>query len=131
DNGVRVSSLEKVSKMKPAFIKEYGTATAANSSYLTDGATACLIMTEQKAKELGLKPKAYLRQHLYAAQDLRDQDLMGPAYATSKLLSKVGLKVSDIDCWEFHEAFAGQVLANLKALDSDYYCTNFLGQRNK
>ena len=131
DNGVRISSVDKISKLKPAFIKEYGTATAANSSYLTDGATACLITTEEKAKSLGLKPKAYLRQHLYVSQDLRDQLLMGPAYATSKLLNRLNLKVSDIDVWEVHEAFAGQVLSNLKALDSDYFCKTYLGQTGK
>src|SRR5690606_5666975 len=114
DNGVRVSNLQKKSTLKPAFIKPYATITAANSSYLTDGSTACLIMTEDKAKELGLKPKAYLRQHLYVSQDPKDQLLLGPAYVTAKLLDKVGLSVKDIDAWEFHEAFAGQILANLK-----------------
>lgn len=57
DNGVRVSSLEKMAKLNPAFIRPHGTVTAANASFLTDGATACLIMTEEKAKEFGLKPK--------------------------------------------------------------------------
>lgn len=131
DNGIRPSTLEKVSKLKPVFIKEYGTATAANSSYLTDGATAMMMMSEEKAKELGLKPKAYLRESIYVSLDLRDQLLLGPAYAVSKLLKRVNLKVSDIDVWEFHEAFAGQVLSNLKALDSEYFCTNFLGQSAK
>ncbi|KAJ6217281.1 hypothetical protein RDWZM_008438 [Blomia tropicalis] len=126
DNGVRVSTMDKVSSLKPAFDRSFGTATAANSSFLTDGASACLIMTEQKAKELGLKPKAFLRQHMYASQDPKDQLLLGPAYVTSRLLDRVGLKVSDIDVWEFHEAFAGQVLANLKAMDSEYFSRNFL-----
>lgn len=131
DNGIRVSTYEKVSKLKPSFTKEYGTATPANSSYFTDGATAMLIMTEEKAKELCLKPKAYLREHIYVSLDLRDQLLLGPAYAVSKLLKRANLKVSDIDVWEFHEAFAGQVLANLKGLDSSYFCTNYLGQTSR
>ena len=131
DNGIRPSNIEKVSKLKPAFTKPYGTATAANSSYFTDGATACLITTEERAKELGLKPKAYLRQHLYASQDPKDQLLLGPAHVTAKLLDKVGLKVNDIDVWEFHEAFAGQILANLKALDSDYFAQNYMKRSNK
>ena len=77
DTGVRVSTPEQLAKLKPAFIKEYGTITAANASYLTDGASACLIMTEEKAKQLGLKPKAYLRHYTFVAQDPKDQLLLG------------------------------------------------------
>lgn len=77
DLGIRVSTLEQVSKLKPAFVKEFGTVTAANASYLTDGASACLIMSEEKAKQLGLKPKAYLRNFVYVAQDPKDQLLLG------------------------------------------------------
>jgi acetyl-CoA acyltransferase len=82
DNGVRVSSPEQLAKLKPAFIKPHGTVTAANASFLTDGASACLVTTEAKAKELGLKPKAYLRQFVYVAQDPKDQLLLGfaPSY---------------------------------------------------
>ncbi len=68
DNGIRVSTLEKVSSLKPAFVKPYGTVTAANSSYLTDGASACLIMTEEKAKQYGLQPKAYFRGYTFVSQ---------------------------------------------------------------
>ncbi|KAJ6217284.1 hypothetical protein RDWZM_008441 [Blomia tropicalis] len=131
DNGVRVSTIEKISSLKPAFVKPHGTVTAANSSYLTDGASACLIMTEDKAKELGLKPKAYLRQHLFVSRDPKDQLLLGPTYVTTKLLERTGLNVKDIDVWEFHEAFAGQILANLKALDSDFFAKNYLGKSSK
>lgn len=77
DLGVRVAPIEKLAKLKPAFIKPHGTITAANASYLTDGASACLIMTEEKAKELGLKPKAYLRNFTYVANDPKDQLLLG------------------------------------------------------
>jgi acetyl-CoA acyltransferase len=77
DTGIRVSSMEKLAKLNPAFIKEYGTITAANASYLTDGASACLITTEEKAKALGLKPKAYLRNYVFVAQDPKDQLLLG------------------------------------------------------
>lgn len=77
DLGIRVSTLEQVSKLKPAFFKQYGTVTAANASYLTDGASAALIMTEEKAKELGLKPKAYLRNFTFVAQDPKHQLLLG------------------------------------------------------
>ena len=131
DNGVRPSTIDKVSKLKAAFIKPHGTVTAANSSYLTDGASACLITTEEKAKELGLKPKAYLRQHLYVSQDPKDQLLLGPAYVTAQLLDRAGLNVNDIDVWEYHEAFAGQILANLKALDSDFFAKNYMKRSSK
>lgn len=126
DNGVRVAPFEKIQKLKPAFIKEFGTATAANSSFLTDGATACLITSEEKAKELGLKPKAYLREHKFVSIDPRDQLLLGPAYVIVELLDRNNLSLSDIDVWEMHEAFAGQVLANLKALESEYFSKNFI-----
>ncbi len=61
DNGIRPSTPEQMAKLKAAFIKPHGTITAANASYLTDGASACLLMTEEKAKQLGLQPKAYMR----------------------------------------------------------------------
>jgi acetyl-CoA acyltransferase len=77
DLGIRVSTKEQMAKLKPAFVKEFGTVTAANASYLTDGASACLIMTEEKAKQLGLKPKAYIRNWTYVAQDPKDQLLLG------------------------------------------------------
>ena len=82
-----------MAKLKAAFIKPHGTVTAANSSYLTDGASACLIMTEEKAKELGLRPKAYLRQYTYVSQDPVDQLLLGPTYATPRVLELAGLSV--------------------------------------
>lgn len=120
DNGIRVSTPEQLAKLKPAFVKPYGTVTAANASFLTDGASACLIMTEEKAKQLGLRPKAYLRDFLYVSQgkktssnfcslsvlklsshlDPIDQLLLGPAYGIPKLLNKVGLGVKDVDSWE-------------------------------
>uniref|UniRef100_A0A8W7PJ96 acetyl-CoA C-acyltransferase n=1 Tax=Anopheles coluzzii TaxID=1518534 RepID=A0A8W7PJ96_ANOCL len=85
----------------------------------------------EKAKALGLRPKAYLRDFLYVSQDPIDQLLLGPAYGIPKLLKKAGLTLKDIDTWEIHEAFAGQIIANLKALDSDYFCKNYLGLNEK
>ena len=131
DNGIKASSLEKMATLKPAFIKPHGTVTAANASFLTDGASACLIMTEEKALAMGYKPKAYLREFMYASQDPKDQLLLGPTYSTGKLLDKTGLKLSDIDVLEIHEAFAGQVLANMKAMDSDYFATEQMGRKQK
>ncbi|XP_022182179.1 trifunctional enzyme subunit beta, mitochondrial [Myzus persicae] len=131
DNGIRVSPIEKLAKLKAAFVKPHGTVTAANSSFLTDGASACLIMTEEKAKQLGLKPKLYLRDFTYVAQDPIDQLLLGPTYATPKVLEKAGLSVNDIDVWEVHEAFAGQILANLKAMDSDWFAQKYMNRKSK
>jgi len=131
DNGIRPTSLEKMSTLKPAFIKPHGTITAANASFLTDGASACLIMTEEKALALGYKPKAYLRQFLYVSQDPKDQLLLGPAYSIPQILSKAGLTLKDIDAFEVHEAFAGQVVANLKALDSDFFAQKYMGLKEK
>jgi len=98
DNGIRVSTPEQMAKLKAAFIKPHGTITAANASFLTDGASACLIMREERALELGLKPKAYLRDYLYVSQDPKDQLLLGPAYATPRILEKAGLTLGDDSC---------------------------------
>merc|ERR1719245_2416058 len=131
DNGIRPSTLEKALGLQPAFVKPHGTVTAANASYLTDGASACLIMTEDKAKALGLQPKAYFREFTYVSMDPKDQLLLGPAYATPKVLGLSGLKLSDIDVFEYHEAFAGQILANINAMDSEYFCTEVMGLKGK
>merc|ERR1712027_43085 len=130
DNGIRVSTEEQMAKLKAAFIKPHGTVTAANSSYLTDGASAALIMTEEKAKQLGLTPKAYFRAFTYVSQDPKDQLLLGPAYATPKVLDMMKLKLSDISVLEYHEAFAGQILANVAAMDSDF-AQDVMGRKEK
>ena len=132
DNGFREdTSMEKLEKLSPAFIKPHGTITAGNSSFLTDGASASLIMNNNKAKELELNPKAYLRAYTYVAQDPKDELLLGPAYATPKVLDAMGLSLSDIDVFEFHEAFAGQILTVLKALDSDKFAKEYLNRSQK
>ncbi|XP_065185117.1 trifunctional enzyme subunit beta, mitochondrial-like [Sycon ciliatum] len=131
DNGVRVSTQEQMAKLRPAFVRPYGSITAANSSFLTDGASAVLMMTEEKALAMGFKPKAYLRDFVFMSQDPKDQLLLGPAYCTPRVLEKAGLKLSDISVFEYHEAFAGQILANLKALDSDYFCKEYMGLSGK
>ncbi|MES2620012.1 MAG: thiolase family protein [Bacteroidota bacterium] len=129
DNGFRAdTTLDKISKLKPAFVKEGGTITAANASFLTDGAACVLLMTEDKAKELGLKPKAYLHSYAFSACDLNEELLLGPTYAISKLLKKTGMSFSDIDVFEFHEAFAGQIMANFKCLASDEFAKAKLGR---
>ncbi len=129
DNGIRGdSTMEKVSRLRPAFDKKYGTLTAANSSFLTDGAAVSLLCTAAKAKTLGLKAKAEIVDYVFTAQNLEDELLLGPAYAISKLLDKVNLKLDDIDVIELHEAFAGQVLANIEALASNDFAKKHLGR---
>lgn len=128
DMGV-MPALEKAKSLKAAFIKPHGTITAANASYLTDGASACLIMSEEKALELGCQPMAYLRDHIYVARDPVDELLLGPAFSINAMMNKTGLGMKDIDVWEIHEAFAGQVLANKKALASDHFCKEHMPQR--
>jgi len=127
DNGIRVAPIEKLAKLGPAFVKPHGTLTAANSSFLTDGAAAVLIMSEEKAKELGFTPKAYINDYIFTAQDIHDELLLGPAYAMGKILQRNNLTMEDIDVIEFHEAFAGQILANIAALASEDFCKNHIG----
>ena len=129
DNGVRGdSTIEKVARLRPAFDRKFGTLTAANSSFLTDGAAAVLIMSEAKAKELGYAPKAEVVDFVFTGQSLDDELLLGPAYATSKLLKRQNMTLDDLDVIEFHEAFAGQILSNLSALQSDDFAKNNLGR---
>jgi len=125
------TSMEKLSKLSPAFIKPHGTITAGNSSAFTDGASASLIMEKQAALKHGLTPKAYLRGYTYVAQDPKEELLLGPAYATPKVLDSMGLQLSDIDVFEFHEAFAGQILTVLKALNSDSFAKEKLDRDKK
>ncbi|RMF58422.1 MAG: acetyl-CoA C-acyltransferase [Calditrichaeota bacterium] len=132
DNGIRGdTSLEKLATLKPAFIKPYGTLTAGNSSFLTDGAAMVLLMSEDAAKQLGYTPKAYLRDYTYTAQDPYEELLLGPAYSIPKLLDRTGMTLQDIDVFELHEAFAAQVVANLKCLASDEFAKEKLGKDKK
>jgi acetyl-CoA acetyltransferase family protein len=109
DNGIKQNPREKYSSLKPAFVKPHGTHTAANSSFLSDGASAALIMSEDRALREGLTPKSWLADWMYVSQDPRDEMLLGPAYGIARLLHKNKLTVKDIDVFEIHEAFAGQV----------------------
>lgn len=132
DNGFREdTSMEKLSKLRPAFIKPHGTVTAGNSSFLTDGASASFIMEEQTALKLGLKPKAYIREYNFVSQDPGEELLLGPAYAIPKVLDAMNLSLDEMDVIELHEAFAGQVLSVLAALDSDTFAKKSLGKDKK
>ncbi|MFP5284589.1 MAG: acetyl-CoA C-acyltransferase, partial [Thermoanaerobaculia bacterium] len=119
DNGVRAdSSLDALAKLKPVFDKRYGTLTAGNSSPLTDGGSAVLLMSEECAKELGYTPLGYIRSYAFTAVSPGDQLLQGPAYAAPAALDAAGVKLSDIGLVEMHEAFAAQILSNMKAFAS-------------
>jgi acetyl-CoA acyltransferase len=121
------TSVEKLSKLRPVFSRD-GTLTAGNSSALTDGAAAVLLMSEQKARELELRALAAFRSWAYVGVDPADQLLMGPALAMPKALDRAGLSLQDIDVIDMHEAFAAQVLSVLKMLASDSFAKARLGR---
>jgi acetyl-CoA acyltransferase len=132
DNIVRQdTTMEALAKLKPAFDRRHGTITAGNSSPLTDGASALLLMTEEKAKALGYSPLGYLRSWSYAAVDPSWQLLMGPVFAAPKALDRAGLSLGDMDLVDMHEAFAAQVASNLQAIESDAFCRERLGRSGK
>ena len=119
DNGIRTdTTIEKLRTLKPVFDRKYGTVTAGNASPLTDGASAVLLMSEEKAKAMGFEPIAYVRSYSYAALDPGEQLLMGPVLAAPVALKRAGLALKDIDLVEMHEAFAAQVLCNLMGFES-------------
>ena len=119
DNGIRSdTSLEALAKLRPVFDRKYGTVTAGNSSPLTDGAAAVLLMADEKAKALGYEPLAYLRSYAASAVDPGWQLLMGPVYAVPKALERAGITWKELGLVEIHEAFAAQVLSNVQAWGS-------------
>lgn len=129
DNGVRGdSTAEGMSKLKPAFDKNNGSITAANASFLTDGASAILLVSEKGAEMLGLKLKAEIVDYAITGSDLNEELLLGPAYSIAKVFKQTGLNFNDIDVFEMHEAFAGQVLANLKGLSDKDFSAKYLKQ---
>lgn len=125
------TSLDKLAKLKPAFdFSGRGTLTAGNSSPLTDGAAAVLITNDVGAEKFGLKPLAEIIDVQVAAVNFVAGAglLMAPTKAVSQLLERNGLTFADFDFFEIHEAFAGQVLCNLKAWESEKYCREVLGR---
>ena len=129
DNIIRPEmKLEKLQKMRPVFDKVAGSITAATSSALTDGASAVLLMRESTAKELGLTPKGYLKSYAFPALDPRENMLLGNVYSTPIALDRAGLTLEDMDLIEIHEAFAAQVLSNLKCFSDDEFFQSKLGR---
>ena len=129
DNNVRQnSSLADYAKLRPAFDRRHGTVTAANSTPLTDGAAAVILMTESRAKELGLQPLGFLRSYAFTAIDVRQDMLLGPAWATPLALDRAGLTMADLTLLDMHEAFAAQTLTNLKLMASERFARDVLGR---
>ncbi len=124
------TAVDKLSRLRPVFARN-GTLTAGNSSTLTDGAGAVLLMSEEKANALGYKPLAAFRSWAYIGVDPRDQLLMGPALAMPKALDRAGMKLSDVGVVDMHEAFAAQVLSIIRMLESDSFATERLGRSGK
>ncbi|MBS1150416.1 MAG: 3-ketoacyl-CoA thiolase [Myxococcaceae bacterium] len=119
DNLVREdTSIEALGQLRPVFDRKYGSVTAGNSSPLTDGAAAMLVMSEERAKSLKLEVLGYLRSYAFAGTDPADQLLQGPAYAAPLALDRAGMKLKDFDLIDMHEAFAAQVASNLQAFAS-------------
>jgi acetyl-CoA acyltransferase len=122
DNGIREdTSYEQLAALKPVFDRKYGSVTAGNSSPLTDGGACVLLMNEEKARALGYPPLGIIRSYAYAALDPGEQLLQAPVLAAPVALKRAGLSLKDIDLVEMHEAFAAQVLSNLKGFESKYW----------
>jgi acetyl-CoA acyltransferase len=122
DNGIREdTSYEQLAALKPVFDRKYGSVTAGNSSPLTDGGACVLLMSEEKAKALGYPPLGIIRSYAYAALDPGEQLLQAPVLAAPVALKRAGLTLKDMDLVEMHEAFAAQVLSNLKGFESKWW----------
>ena len=129
DNLIRGdSTLEAMAKLRPVFDRKFGTITAANASPLTDGAAAVILMSEEKAKALGLKPLGFIKSYAYAATDPFDQLLQGPVFALPIALERAKVKLEEIKVIEMHEAFAAQVLSNIQWIGSKKIAQEKLGR---
>ncbi|MCE9679535.1 acetyl-CoA C-acyltransferase FadI [Shewanella sp. AS1] len=129
DNNIRDNStLESYAKLRPAFDRKHGTVTAANSTPLTDGASAVLLMSESRAKALGYQPLGYIKSYAFSAIDVWQDMLMGPSYATPLALKRAGMELEDLTLIEMHEAFAAQTLANMQMFASKKFAEEKLGR---
>jgi len=129
DNLIRTdTTLEALAKLRPVFDRKYGSVTAGNSSPLTDGASAVVLMSEERMHAEGIEPLGFVRSWAVTALDPRGQLLQGPAYAAPIALDRAGLSMKDIGLMEMHEAFSAQVLSNLQALSSRDFAQRELGR---
>lgn len=121
------SDLERYGELPPVFDRDHGSVTAGNSSPLTDGAAAAILMRTDHARALGYEPLGFLRAWSFTAVDPADQLLIGPAYAIPPLLRHLGLGLGDFELVDLHEAFSAAVLSVLEALDSETFAREELG----
>ena len=129
DNGIRSdSSLAALAKLRPVFDRAHGSVTAGNASPLTDGGSAVMLMSEDRARAHGVEVLGYVRSYAFIGLDPRGQLLQGPAYAAPLALDRAGVTMKDIGLMEMHEAFASQVLSNLQALSSKKFAEEELGR---
>jgi acetyl-CoA acyltransferase len=129
DDGIRRdTNLESLAALRPVFDRRYGTLTAGNASPLTDGAACLLLMREDKARAEGFEPLGYVRSYAFVGVDPFDQLLIGPAYSTPIALDRAGLALSDVSLYDFHEAFAAQVLSVVEALESERFAREKLNR---
>jgi acetyl-CoA C-acetyltransferase/acetyl-CoA acyltransferase len=127
DDAIRPDqNMQKLGKMRPYFDRKYGTVTIGNSCGITDGACALILASDKKVKEWGIEPLGWIRKSTYAGCDPREMGL-GPAYATAKVLKKARVKYDNIGLIELNEAFAAQVIACQRALNSDEFCQREFG----
>ena len=130
DDGVRAdSSVSKLSKLKPVFDRKYGMVTAGNSSQITDGAAVLLLASEEAVAKHDLKVLGVIKDVEWAGLDPTVMGL-GPVMATTPILQRHQLALSDVDCWEINEAFAAQVIGCLRAWESEEFCQQHLGCDN-
>ena len=121
DTGPRANtSLDRLARLTPVFDRERGSITAGNASPVTDGASAVLLMSEARAKAEGRQPLAFIRAIDYAALHPSEGLLMAPAIAVPRVLARAKIRIRDLDLLEIHEAFAGQVLANIAAWETGW-----------
>eukprot|EP01012_Entosiphon_sulcatum_P050840 TRINITY_DN6978_c0_g1_i1.p1 TRINITY_DN6978_c0_g1~~TRINITY_DN6978_c0_g1_i1.p1 ORF type:complete len:469 (-),score=89.90 TRINITY_DN6978_c0_g1_i1:83-1384(-) len=128
DNLLREQDPAKLKTLKPVFRKDKGTITAASSSALTDGGSSVLVMSEERAQKLGYPTDIRVKSWAFSAIDPYPQLLLAPALAIPRALEKAGLTLADIDIFEIHEAFAGQVLATTKVLACPDFARTFLNR---
>ncbi|WP_130830911.1 acetyl-CoA C-acyltransferase FadI [[Erwinia] mediterraneensis] len=129
DNNVRMnSSAADYARLRPAFDRRHGSVTAANSTPLTDGAAAVILMSETRARELGLTPLGYLRSYAFTACDVHQDMLLGPAYASPLALDRAGITLNNLTLIDMHEAFAAQTLTNLKMFNDQRFASEILNR---
>lgn len=130
DDGPRGdTTVETLAGLRPAFDKQFGLITAGSSSFLTDGGSAVLLMAKERCDKLGFKARAIVKDYVYAGGDPLEELLAGPALSVPMLLERNGIAARDVGVWEIHEAFAAQVVANLKLLSDRKFLEERVGVR--